>query len=165
MYKIEDYVVYRQLNVCRVEGIETPSFETDRDKKYYKLYPVFENKSNTTIYVPVDSQDGLRPVSGREEVENALKALPALKPTLFTAKKPPQLTAYYQDLLASCDLNKYLYLLKEVALKEKTNAKKLSEIDTRFRNKTERLLCEEFAVVLKETPDDVKARIYKEMKL
>lgn len=162
MYKIGDRVVYRQLSVCVVQGIEIPAFESDHGKEYYKLYPVFNNQNNTTIYVPVDSKDSLRSISSREEAENALTEAAKQKNTTFTAKKPPQLTAYYQDLLSSGELKKYLFLLKEIAAKEKTT-KKLSEIDARFRNKTERLVCEEFAVIFDETLSSVKEKLYKTM--
>lgn len=164
MYKIGDYVIYRQLNVCKIEGIETPSFEADRNKKYYKLRPAFDNKNDTTIYVPVGSNDGLHPVSDEKDVRRALNELPKIKPSVYVAKKPAQLSAYYQELLSSHNLKNYLSLIKEVALKEKTSAKRLSEIDVRFRNRAERLICEEFAIVLDETPDAIKSKIYDTMK-
>ena len=161
MYKIGDYVVYRQLSVCMVESIGTPSFEKDKTKLYYRLRPVFDNVNDTVIYVPQQAQESMRAVVSADEIKAAMRALPALKTVVFATKKPPQLTAHYQELLASADVLKYLALLKEVALKEKSGAKKLSEIDIRFRNKTERLVCEEFAVVLGQTPNEVKAAIYK----
>lgn len=161
MYKIGDYVVYRQLSVCVVETVETPPFERDKTKLYYRLSPVFDNVNDTVIYVPQHSQECMRAVARADEMNAALRALPHIKVTVFAAKKTPQLTAHYQDVLASCDILQYLTLLKEVSLKEKTGAKKLSEIDIRFRNKTERLVCEEFAVVLGQTPNEIKTIIYK----
>ncbi len=163
MYQIGDFAVYRLLTLCRVDGTETPSFESDPTKQYYKLCPVFDNKSSTVIFVPTESSDGLRPLFALEDVKNALKELSSVKPTVYPAKKPPQLSAYYQELLSSCDVRKYLYLLKEVAVKEKSSAKRLSEIDSKFRTKTERLLCEELALLFKETPEDAKTRIYNAM--
>jgi RNA polymerase-interacting CarD/CdnL/TRCF family regulator len=91
----------------------------------------------------------------------ALHALPNAKVAVFATKKMPQLTAHYQDVLASCNILQYLTLLKEVALKEKIGAKKLSEIDIRFRNNTERLVCEELAVVLGKKPNEIKTIIHK----
>ncbi len=155
MYKINDYVVYRQLQVCKIESLETPSFEPNKEKLYYKLTPVFDNKSNTTIYVPIDSKDSLRPLTEKEHIDAALKEFPTVKPTVFTAKKPPQLTAHYQEILSSCDIKKYLSLVKEVTIKEK-EMKKLNEIDARYRAKTQKLLCEEFAVVLCQTPEKIQ---------
>ncbi len=161
MYKIGDYVVYRILTVCKIVEIETPSFELDKEKEYYKLSPVFDNVSATTIYVPADNVDGLRSVSSKQQIEEALSALPSLRPTVCSAKKPPQLTAYYQDRLSLNDLSATLSLLKEISIKEKTSNKKLSEIDLRFRKKIDKLLCEEFAVVFNETPERIKEKIYK----
>ncbi len=158
MYKSNDYVIYRQLQVCKIQSLETPSFESDPDRLYYKLCPAFENQSNTTIYVPVDGEDSLRPLSTAEKARAALQALPTLHPTVFTAKKPPQLTAYYQGILNTLDVIQYLSLIKEVSIKEK-NVKKLNEIDARYRAKTEKLLCEEFALVLGETPEKIQKQI------
>lgn len=143
-----------------IEAIETPSFERDKTKLYYRLRPVFDNVNDTVIYVPQQAQDGMRAVVGEKEIKAAMRALPTVKPVVFATKKPPQLTAHYQEILASADVLKYLSLLKEVALKEKSGAKKLSEIDIRFRNKTERLVCEEFAVALGQTPSEVKTAVY-----
>lgn len=159
MYKVEDYVVYRQLQVCKIESMETPSFESDKTKLYYKMSPVFDNKCNTVVYVPVTSEDGLRPLSDKEQVQAALQNLPTQNVMVFTAKKPPQLVAHYQEILSSCDIEAYLPLLKEVTIKEKSS-KKLNEIDTRYRAKTERLLCEECAVVLGTTPEEIQKQIH-----
>ncbi len=159
MYNVNDYVIYRQLQACKIDGIETPSFESDKTKQYYKLVPAFEDKSSTTIYVPVDSKDSLRPLSSKAKIEEALAALPELTPTVFTAKKPPQLTAHYQEILLSTDILRYLLLVKEVSVKSKS-VKRLNEIDARYRAKTERLLCEEFALVLGISPEDAQEKIH-----
>ncbi len=163
MYQVGDYVVYRILSVCKIQGMETPSFESDKEKKYYKLSPVFDNSCGTTIYVPLTACDSLRPLFKAEDITIALRELPALKATACTLKKPPQVIAYYQEILSSCDLKRYLSLLKEVRTKEKSSTKKLSEIDQRFYQKTERLLSEEFAVVFNEMPETMKTKIHQRL--
>ncbi len=160
MYKIGDHVVYGKLTVCKIEEIATPSFESNKEKKYYKLSPVFDNHSNTTIFVPCGAEENLRPVIDASTAQSALKELPKVKPTVFAAKKTQFIIAHYQELLDSNDVRKHLYLVKEIALKEKTQAKKLNESDGRFRAKTEKLLCEEFALALNETPESIKQKIY-----
>ncbi len=159
MFKMGDFVVYRQLQVCKIDGIETPSFEGDKSKQYYKLFPAFLDKSDTVIYVPVASLDSLRPLFTSEEVESAFAAIDKIKPTVSIAKKPAQQAAYYQEILSSHSLLRYFSLLKEIALKEKSSTKKLSEIDNRFRTKTERLLCDELALVLNKTPEEIKEKL------
>lgn len=156
MYEIGQFVVYRQVSVCKIEGVETPSFESDRTKTYYKLSPVFDNKNATTIYVPMQSLECLRPILSKEEGEALLREIPNVKPTACPYKKPPQVTAFYQDILASCDLKQYVALLKEVSGKSKAAGKKASEIDMRFRAKTERLLSEELATALQKPLDEIK---------
>ncbi len=161
MYQIGDFVIYRFLNVCKIDSIETPSFENNPDKKYYRLTPVFNNKSDTIIYVPVDSVEGLRSLTTREEVEKLLAEIPQIKPLVSGFKKPAQLMMHYQNILSSCNLRHYLGILKEVATKEKSGVKRLSEVELKYRNKTETILCQEFALVLGKTPEEIKTRIDK----
>ncbi len=158
MYKIGDFVVYRLLNVCKVQAIEAPSFEADKQKQYYKLSPAFENGADTTIYTPIDT-DGLRPVVSAKELKDALAELPKRHPTVCSLRKPPQLTAYYQEQLSHGDAMKNLLLLKEIAIKEKNGGKRLSEIDARFRRKTEKLLCDEFAIALQTKPAEIEKKL------
>ena len=161
MYQIGEYVVYRQLYVCKIENVETPTFERNAKKLYYKISPVFDNKNNTTVYVPTDAAECLRKVASKEDVESALKTLPTLKVVVATFKKPQQLAAYYQEALLTGDIKRYLSIIKEIVLKERTNPKKLSEIDSRFKNRAERIIYEELAVVLRRTPETVKKDIEK----
>ncbi len=160
MFKIGDFVVYRQLTVCKIEGIDTPSFENDKTKKYYILSSAHDSGNGTTVYIPVASEDVLRPIATKEEAQAELDKLPSLNPTVCTLKKPPQLTAYYQEILSSGELLRNLSLLKEITKKEKT-VKRLSEIDVRFRAKTEKLLCEELALSLSATPQAIKEILQK----
>ncbi len=82
MYQINDYVVYRLLTVCQIVNIETPSFERDSTKMYYTLAPVFDNGNNTTVYVPVGAEEGLRPLFSLDTVKKAIAALPTMKATV-----------------------------------------------------------------------------------
>ncbi len=159
MYKIGDFAVYRLLNVCKIIGIETPDFEPNKEKRFYKLAPAVQDKSDTVIYVPVEGADNLRPLFTLSQIETAFKEIAKIKPTPPPSKKPAQQTAYYQDILATCNPTKYLALLKEIHVKEKSNTKRLSEIDNRFRTKTERLLCEEFSIVLQKTPEEIQQKL------
>ena len=54
------YVVYRRLNVCKIESIERNVFETN-GKEYYKLVPLAKQDTEATvIYLPVEFEQGLR---------------------------------------------------------------------------------------------------------
>ena len=164
MFQIGEKVVYRLLTVCIVEGVETPSFEVNKDRKFYKLSPVFDNKNATTVYVPTNSNEALRALWTEVEVSKALNEVAKLKPTVCTAKKIPQLTAHYQELLRSCEPINYLLVLKETSVKEKS-MKKLSEIDARFRAKTEKHVCEEFSLVLGKTFEEIRHMLNESIKV
>ena len=159
MYIIGDYVVYRGQNVCKIEEICRPTFETDKTKEYYKLSPAFDNPNDTTIYVPVDTTDGLRHLIQREDAELALNESAGNKAAPFQAKKPQLLAMHYNELLAKGDPKSCLTLLKEISAKEKSTPKKVNEIDLRFKKKTEKLLTEEFSLVLNISLEKAKNKI------
>ena len=70
MFKINEYIVYRNDGVCKVEGIGKPDFSDESsDKKYYMLKPVFCD--NSIIYSPIDnSRVVMRQRHNKEEVQN-----------------------------------------------------------------------------------------------
>lgn len=66
------------------------------------------------------------------------------------------LTAYYQELIVTQDINGYLRLFKEVCQKEKLvkkSRKKLGQIDLRYYRLAERMLSDELSIVFQKTQD------------
>ena len=74
-----------------------------------------------------------------------------------------------QQLKSSFVILPYVHLLlliKELYLKEKELAahhKKLGQVDSRYLKVAERLVCEEFAMVLQTTPESIKKRLHRGM--
>lgn len=167
MYAVGTPVLYRRMGVCQVESIGSPPFQKDSDRCYYKLRALFSS-SGERIYIPVDAAAALRPLIGHGEASGYLQRLPHLKPQLFRSKRPADLAAHYQGVLASCEPEKCLLLLKEIYLKQRelfAHSKKLGQVDCKYLKVVERLVCEEFAVALDTTPDSMKSRLYETMKL
>lgn len=161
MYNIGEKVVYKQMCVCEIAGIETLAYGGDGDKKYYKVCPVFENSGDTVYHVPVDFKEGLRAVTSASDAQSIIEELSKIKVTVPSFKKPLQLNAHYQELYFGGGLKEILTMLKEIALKEATSKKKLSEIDMRYRAKAENLVSEEISVALSLTKEGAKELLQK----
>jgi RNA polymerase-interacting CarD/CdnL/TRCF family regulator len=83
VFKINEYIVYGNDGVCKVEGIGKPDFyDESSDKKYYMLKPVFCD--NSIIYSPIDnSRVVMRRVITKEEVQELINLIPEIS-TNFT---------------------------------------------------------------------------------
>lgn len=161
MYEVGTPVLYGRTGVCRVEGIGTPPFQKNDGHSYYMLRSVFST-SGELIYIPVDTSVSIRPLIDSGEAADCLDLIPRLKPKAFHSKRPAELTAHYQELLASCDLKSCLLLIKEVYFKQKEQ-KKLGQVDSRYLKIAERLACEELAAVLGTGPESIRRQLYAAM--
>ncbi len=161
MYEVGTSVLYGRTGVCRVEGIGTPPFQKNDGHRYYMLRSVFST-SGELIYIPVDTSVSIRPLINSGEASDYLNLFPQLKPKAFNSRRPAELIAHYQELLASCDLKSFLLLIKEVYFKQK-ELKKLGQVDTRYLKIAERLVCEELAAVLDTVPESIRRQLYAAM--
>lgn len=165
MYAIGTSILYGRTGVCKVEDIGSAPRQTRDKQRYYKLRAVFSN-SGELIYIPVDSEVSMRPLIGGGEAADYLERVSRLEPRAFPSRKPADLAAHYQEVLASCQPEDCLLLIKEIYLKEKeltAHNKKLGQVDARYLKIAERLVCEEFAVALNTGPDSIKKRLYAAM--
>ncbi len=161
MFAVGNSVLYGRTGVCTIEGIgPVPNQKRDR-QSYYKLRALFSN-TGELIYAPVDGAVSMRALIDGEEASDHLARFSQLKLPAFSSRKPADLAAHYQEVLASCEPENCLLLLKEIYLKEKqlaTQKKKLGQVDVRYLKIAERLVCEEFAVALQTGPDSIKKRL------
>ncbi len=162
MFCIGQYIVYSNSGICRVEAIGRLSFMQGSQKEYYTLRP-FYTTSDARIYVPVHTNVSMRKAMTREEAFGCLEHLKTMEVTLCSSKKQNFLAAYYRELLAAQDVNGYLRVYKEGCQKEKSakeRRKKLGQVDLQFYRLAERMLSEELSIVLQETLDSSKQRLY-----
>ena len=165
MYVIGTPVLYGRTGVCRIEAIGPASFQEHDEQCYYKLRAVFST-SGECIYIPVDTAVSMRPLIDSGEAVSYLEQLPQLKPQLINCRKPAELVSHYQEVLSSSNPGNLLLLIKEIYLKEKELAahnKKLGQVDSRYLKIAERLVCEEFAMVLQTAPESIRKRLHKGM--
>ena len=160
-YNVGQYVMYRNSIVCRVEAIGKLQFLQNSDGIYYTLKPSF-TANDERDYIPATSEECLRAVITSDEANTYLDRLAKMDVKPYASNKKQQLASHYQELLSSDDLNKRLLLLKEVNMKDKAErarGKKLASTDEQYKQKIERLLSEEFAIALNETPERSKERL------
>lgn len=161
MYEVGTLVLYDKRGVYKIESVGAPPIRgTSGD--YYKLCAVFSN-SNEIIYTPVDTVSSMRPLISGSEAAHYLELFSQLEPHVFRSGKTMELTAHYQSMLASHKVEDYLLLIKEIHISQKEmirQKKRLGQRDTQYLKLAEKLICEEFAVVLDTTPDLIRERLY-----
>lgn len=161
MYEVGALVLYDKRGVYKVDSVGPPPVRgTTGD--YYKLCAVFSN-SNEIIYTPVDMTSSMRPLIGSGEAVHHLELFSQLEPHVFRSGKAMELAAHYQSMLASHKVEDCLLLIKEIHVRQREmirQKKQLGQMDTQYLKLAEKLICEEFAVVLDTTPDSIRERLY-----
>lgn len=160
-YQTGQSVIYRNKGVYTIESIGKVAFLPDSEKTYYTLRPVFKS-GDEHIYVPVEKEDSMRKSLSAQEATEYLKKLNQMESRSCPLSKTALLTAHYQELLSSSDMEDHLQLLKEIHEKElrlTRSGKRLGTTDKDFLNKVGRLLCEEFAAALQESPENARKQI------
>lgn len=154
MFAKNDYIIYGTTGVCKITGIEKKKFN-NMEREYYILKPAYY--PNSTIYAPVDNNMiNIRKIMTVKEVYDLIKTMPDNKPIWIddiNLRKEK-----YNEILKKGDkvelvkLIRTLYLEKE---KKKNEGKKLYVGDEKIMSEAQRLLHEEFALVLNIKVDEV----------
>ena len=160
-YQTGQSVIYRNKGVYTIESIGKVEFLPDSEKIYYTLRPVFKS-GDEHIYVPTDKEDALRQSLSAQEAADYLKKLNQMEARPCHSTKTALIVAHYQTLLSSSSMEDHLQLLKELHEKELhllRSGKKLGTTDKDYLNKVGRLLCEEFAAALQESPENARKQL------
>ena len=141
MFKVGEYLVYRK-NVCQVKEIKEKE-----GVKYYQLVPIDDD--SLKIEIPVDNKDNvLRKLISREEVDTLIAEMPTIE-VIDCSDRMIELE--YRNLLSSGNKEDIIKVIKTAYLRNKArleNKKKISEKDSNYLEKAEKLLYSEFSVVL-----------------
>lgn len=160
-YQTGQSVIYRNKGVYTIESIGKVAFLPDSEKIYYTLRPVFRS-GDEHIYMPTDKEDALRHSLSAQEAGEYLKKLNQMKARPCHSTKTALIIAHYQELLSSSKIEHHLQLLKEIHEKELRlirSGKRLGTTDKDFLSKVGRLLCEEFAAALQESPESARKQL------
>lgn len=141
MFEVGEYLVYRK-DVCQVKEI----LEKE-GIKYYQLVPMSDD--SLKIEIPVENKDNvLRKLISKEEIDLLIKKMPNIK---LIDCNDRMIELEYRNLLATGNKEDIIKVIKTAYLRNKArldNKKKISEKDMNYLEKAEKLLYNEFSIVL-----------------
>lgn len=148
MFEINDYIVYGNMNVCKVIDICTPK-GVSGDKKYYKLQPIYEHGS--IIYTPVNNDKVImRKVITREEAEKIIDSIPFID-IMKSDMEDKLMEEEYKKAIKTNDSKEWIKVIKTLYIKSqerKNNGKKPEKIVVNYLKLAEKLFNGELAISL-----------------
>lgn len=163
MFEKGSLMIYDTTGVCRVEDIGVPAGlpVANKDKKYYKLAPVF---GTGTIYIPVDTKVFMRPVITKNEAEDLIRKIPEIREDICDTHNQKVLEDHYKASLMTHECEDLVQLIKTVYVKKKNlerTGKKTGKTDTQYMKRAKALLHEELSIALGIPVDEVEDYITK----
>lgn len=149
MFKINDNILYGSHGICTISDITEQNFGNEK-KKYYLLHP--HNNVSANIYVPMDNKkliNKMKRILSKEEIMDLIKIIPDTDSKWIENKT--ERNEYFRSIIASGDRQNIIKLIKAIYKhKEDLNSvgKKLHTSDLQFFKEAEKIIYEEFALVL-----------------
>jgi len=163
MFQVNDHVIYGSTGVCKIVDIRMEKFGGTLAKEYFVISPVFGDTS--VIFAPVDKADAtMRRTLTVEEVMSLIKAMP--QENCDWIDNDTQRKISFVSAIKDGDHAKLFKLIKTVCAKRTelaTTGKKLHIADENAVKAAEKLLYNEFALVLDIAPEKVVPFIREEI--
>ena len=155
MVKVDDYIMYGITGVCKVIDITNEKFINGEKRDYYVLSPIHNN--NTIIKIPLDNNKiPMRKIISKGDVTSLINDMPNMD-TLWIDDEKKRNNQFKMMLKSGkCEDLIKLIFNKRYA---KSTSKKLNKADTEIIKEAERLLHEEFAIILNISPKEVNSYI------
>ena len=149
MFAVNDYIVYGNHGVCKVENIGTVSLAmVDKDKVYYTLRPVYKNEA--VVYAPVENPKSvIRAVLTKEDADKLIEEIPSLESVWIGNEKERELQ--YKAALRSCDCRELIRIIKTLYHRKMDrirDGKKVTVVDERYFRLAEEQLYGELAFAM-----------------
>ena len=157
MFKIDDYIMYGMTGVCKVIDITNERFINGEERKYYVLSGIHNNNNNTIIKIPLDNTKiPMRKIISKGDVTSLINDMSNMEALWIDDEK--KRSNKFKTMLKS---GKCEDLIKLIFNKRysKSISKKLNKADKEIIKEAERLLNEEFAVILNISPNEVNSYI------
>ena len=155
MFSKNEYIIYGSTGACKIIDIVIRKFGFNQERKYYVLKPAYEN--NSTIYAPIDNDKvTIRKIMTKEEVYNLIKTIPNNETIWIDDNNLRKET--YNEILRTGNKKEIIKLIRTLhqqRISKKEVGKKLNVGDEKIMNEAEKLLHEEFALVLNIKVDEV----------
>lgn len=164
MYQVNDYVVYGSTGVCQVTNISRENFGGTVSREYYVLNPIYGN--SVDIFIPTDNQNVvMRHILSKAEIMDLIRSMPEIDSEWIADDSFRKST--FSEILQSGDQRKVVQLIKTLHDRQvdlENNGKRLTSGDSDVMKSAEKLLYNEFALVLDIQPDQVVPFILKKTK-
>lgn len=166
MLEVGDYTMYGSNGVCKVVEIGHLDISSiDKDKMFYTLQPVYEQRS--TVYTPVDNAKGaMRNILSKEEAWDLINDIPSIP--IFCEETDKQLELKLKEAMKKYDCREWIKVIKTLnARKEERNlqGKKITCMDEKYLHTAKDLLIGELSISLNVTKEKMEELISERLKL
>ena len=152
MFKVDDYIMYGRTGVCKVVDITNEKFINGEERKYYVLSPI-HNNNNTIIKIPLDNTKiPMRKIISKEDVTSLINDMSNMEELWIDDEK--KRSNEFKTMLKSGKCEDLIKLISN-----KRHSKKLNKADKEIIKEAERLVNEEFAIILNISPKEVNSYI------
>lgn len=150
-----EYVMYGTSGICRIDGCEKKCFDGVHTAEYVRLIPYSSDSS--TYYIPSDTiSSKVRHLITKADIDDIIKRIPSIEVTWDSDNAKRR--ELFAELLKSDNYDRLFCLIKSVydqRCKRQASGKKLPSADEKALKLAEKLMCQEFAVVLGIKPEEV----------
>lgn len=164
LLKINDIVLYGAEGVCKIKDITKENFG-EGIMEYYVLQPIYKDSLMIFVHTGNDHLiSKMRRVLSREEIEKIILTMP--EEELLSIEDESEREIKYQEIINSGDRRAVVKLIKTIYLRQKNRKEQKKNpyaIDERFLKEAEKLLYDEFALVLNVKPNQVLPLIIKQI--
>lgn len=163
MFRINDYIMYGLIGICKVKDIEKVKDRDNLEKEYYILNPI--DDENTIIKIPTENKNiRMRPILSKEQAGLLIKGMPEME--IAWIENERERSHDFNISLKSGKCEEWAKLIKIINLKrkeKKLEGKKINLADENIMKAAEKLLNEELGMVLDISPKEVNAYILKKL--
>lgn len=162
MFKTNQIVLYGSNGVCKITEITKKEIQGNTIE-YYVLKPMFSNTS--TLFVPTKNKElvnKMRYMVSIDEINNILSDV-SKEENEWIEDKNERFTAC-KKIIASGDCAKLVKMIRSIHIheeKQNKKGKRLNISDERVLKEAEKMVCDEFSVVLKIDRDKVMSLVLK----
>ena len=165
MLAVGKMVMYGKNGVCRVNEIVDKKIGRE-NRKYYVLEPAY--KPGLTFFVPVGQEENLKmhSVLSADEIYELIHTMPALSELEIDDERRRR--EEFDALITGGDRKDLIRIIKtiyKIRQDRENNGKKLCAKDEQIYAQAQKILYDEFAVVLKIKPDQVVPMIINEIEV
>lgn len=166
MFKINDYIMYGNVGVCKVLDITKETIMGSEEKEYYVLNPIYSKHSKTTlIKIPTDNDKiFMREIISKDEVDSLIENIPNQE-TIWVDNDRER-SEEFKSMIKSGKCDDLITVIRSIRSdknKRKATNKKVCKSDEEILKTAEKMLHQEFATVLDIKPEEVKKYIKSHM--